>query len=203
MAPSLMDVIRVGTRAGVRVIAVLAIALFVHACRAEEGALLAWRETTSGRRGDGARDAAQRALARFLCGWALTYYGFLFNQSCTAIEAYKVVSAKAAEAKGEKPSFADVKYGRARVGSVLVADRAVGNFVEQSLALFPALFAHFYVVGGLRGVRAAWAWLVVRWLYPAAFARGLPWFIFVTVPNYACVFGMYIDLARFAKVITF
>lgn len=203
MAPSLMDVMRVGTRAGVRAIAVLAIALFVASCRADDGALLALGETTARRRGDGARDVALRALARFLCGWALTYYGFLFNQSCTAIEAHKLMCAKAAEAKAEKPSFADIKYGRARVGSVLVADRAVGNFMEQSLALLPALLAHFYVVGGLRGVRVAWAWLVVRWLYPAAFARGLPWFLFVTVPNYACVFGMYIDLARFAKVITF
>jgi len=198
-----MDVIRVGTRAGVRAIAVLVIALFVASCRADDGALLALEKTPTGRRGGDARDVPLRALARFLCAWALTYYGFLFNQSCTAIEAYKVTSAKATESKEKPPSFADVKYGRARVGSVLVADRAVGNFMEQSLALFPALFAHFYVVGGLRGVRAAWTWLVVRWLYPAAFARGLPWFIFVTVPNYACVFGMYIDLARFAKLVTF
>ena len=186
----------------VRALAVAALVALARALVADDGALWRIRDDGRGRRRRRDDDArAIDAMARVLCAWALTYYGFLFNQSCVALEAHAEMT-REARAKGtEAPKLLAVKYGRVSCARVLVSARTVGNFIEQSLALMPGLFAHFYVFGGLRAIRAAWLWLVVRWLYPVAYSYGLPWVFFVTVPNYACVFGMYIELARHAKLL--
>lgn len=186
-----LDAVRVSTRAGVRAMAVVTMGM-------------TWWSLSRLGRGTTAADGAARDVAGFLCAWAMTYYGLLFNQSCTAIEAGQRLRAKARKEGAPTPRMYEVKYARGGVTSreVLCADRTVGNFMEQSLALLPALLTHAYLFGGTRGVRFAWAWLVVRWGYGAAFRRGLPWFIFITVPNYACVFALYVDLARFAGVLT-
>lgn len=186
-----LDAVRVSTRAGVRAMAVVTMGM-------------TWWSLSRLGRGTTAADGAARDVAGFLCAWAMTYYGLLFNQSCTAIEAGQRLRAKARKEGAPTPRMYEVKYARGGVTSreVLCADRTVGNFMEQSLALLPALLTHAYLFGGTRGVRFAWAWLVVRWGYGATFRRGLPWFIFITVPNYACVFALYVDLARFAGVLT-
>ena len=185
-----LDAVRVSTRAGVRAMAVMTM-------------FMTWSSLARLGRGTTAADGTARDVAGFLCAWAMTYYGLLFNQSCTAIEAGQRLRAKARKQSEPPPRMYEVKYARAGVTSreVLCADRTVGNFMEQSLALLPALLMHAYVFGGTRGVRCAWAWLVVRWAYGAAFRRGLPWFIFITVPNYACVLALYVDLARFAGLL--
>lgn len=184
----ILDVVRASNRAGVRAMAVVTV-------------VMTWKSVMrlGASRGDAARD-----VARFLCAWAMTYYGLLFNQSGAAFEEAARLQARAKKDGARPPKMYEVKYSRGGVTSreVLCADRTVGNFMEQSLALVPALLAHFYVFGGTRGVRFAWAWLVVRWAYGAAFRKGLPWFIFITVPNYACVFALYVDLARYAGLLT-
>ena len=184
----ILDVVRASNRAGVRAMAVVTV-------------VMTWKSVMrlGASRGDAARD-----VARFLCAWAMTYYGLLFNQSGAAFEEAAKLRARAKKDGARPPKMYEVKYSRGGVTSreVLCADRTVGNFMEQSLALVPALLAHFYVFGGTRGVRFAWAWLVVRWAYGAAFRKGLPWFIFITVPNYACVFALYVDLARYAGLLT-
>jgi len=184
----ILDVVRASNRAGVRAMAVVTV-------------VMTWKSVMrlGASRGDAARD-----VARFLCAWAMTYYALLFNQSGAAFEEAARLRARAKKDGARPPKMYEVKYSLGGVTSreVLCADRTVGNFMEQSLALVPALLAHFYVFGGTRGVRFAWAWLVVRWAYGAAFRKGLPWFIFITVPNYACVFALYVDLARYAGLLT-
>lgn len=184
----ILDVVRASNRAGVRAMAVVTV-------------VMTWKSVM---RLDASRGDAARDVARFLCAWAMTYYGLLFNQSGAAFEEAARLRARAKKDGARPPKMYEVKYSLGGVTSreVLCADRTVGNFMEQSLALVPALLAHFYVFGGTRGVRFAWAWLVVRWAYGAAFRKGLPWFIFITVPNYACVFALYVDLARYAGLLT-
>ena len=222
--------IRAWTRRGVRAMAAACVATLVVAVRADAFALVdfdAGGEVTGllGRRRDAGSTTTTmmdqlgaRAMARWMVGWAMTYYALLFNQSCTAIECFEDARAKAAAAKKKKsddddpgeneraPTFGEIKYGQGgkRARRVMIADRAMGNFLEQSLALLPALGAHFFTFGGsMRTARVAWMWLSARWFYFHAFRAGLPWFVFVTVPNYVCVFGLYVDLARFAGMVSF
>lgn len=218
----LIRVIRTGTRRGVRAISLACVATLVVAVRADAYALIDFdnsQQRAVGRRRDATLDVlGARAMARWMVGWAMTYYALLFNQSCTAIECFEdareASKADAAKKKKEEsereakppPSFGEIKYGQGgkRPRRVMIADRAMGNFLEQSLALLPALGAHFMAFGGsMRTARVAWMWLSARWFYFHAFRAGLPWFIFVTVPNYVCVFGLYVDLARFAGMVSF
>jgi hypothetical protein len=203
------------------------VATLVAAVRADAFALIDFdaggAATGLGRRRDAREttttmdELGARAMARWMVGWAMTYYALLFNQSCTAIECFEDARAKAAAAAKKKsdddpggnkraPTFGEIKYGQGgkRARRVMIADRAMGNFLEQSLALLPALGAHFFTFGGsMRTARVAWMWLSARWFYFHAFRAGLPWFVFVTVPNYVCVFGLYVDLARFAGMVSF
>lgn len=215
----LINVIRTGTRRGVYAISLACVVTLVVAMRADAHALIDFDDSqqTVGRRRD-ATTLGARAMARWMVGWAMTYYALLFNQSCTAIECFEdarnASKADAAKKKKEEseseatppPSFGEIKYGQGgkRPRRVMIADRAMGNFLEQSLALLPALGAHFMAFdGSMRTARVAWMWLSARWFYFHAFRAGLPWFIFVTVPNYVCVFGLYVDLARFAGMVSF
>jgi hypothetical protein len=222
----LINIIRTGTRRGVYAISLACVATLVVAMRADAYALIDFdnnavqQQTVVGRRRDATMHVlGARAMARWMVGWAMTYYALLFNQSCTAIECFEDAqeASKADAATKEKkdegenkakpsPSFGEIKYGQGgkRPRRVMIADRAMGNFLEQSLALLPALGAHFMAFGGsMRTARIAWMWLSARWFYFRAFRAGLPWFIFVTVPNYVCVFGLYVDLARFAGMVSF
>ena len=180
----ILDVVRASNRAGVRAMAVVTV-------------VMTWKSVMrlGASRGDAARD-----VARFLCAWAMTYYGLLFNQSGAAFEEAARLRARAKKDGARPPKMYEVKYSLGGVTSreVLCADRTVGNFMEQSLALVPALMAHFYVFGGTRGVRFRVGMARRAMGVRCRVSKGLPWFIFITVPNYACVFALYVDLARYA-----
>ncbi len=121
----ILDVVRASNRAGVRAMAVVTV-------------VMTWKSVMrlGASRGDAVRD-----VARFLCAWAMTYYGLLFNQSGAAFEEAARLRAQAKKDGARPPKMYEVKYSRGGVTSreVLCADRTVGNFMEQSLALVPAL----------------------------------------------------------------
>ncbi len=70
-------------------------------------------------------------MARFLCAWAMTYYGLLFNQSGAAFEESSRLRAQAKKDGARPPKMYEVKYSRGGMASreVLCADRTVGNFM--------------------------------------------------------------------------
>ena len=164
---------------------------------------LGWASDDGG--GDG--DAVVNALGGFMCAYALTFYALLWNQSCVALEALREARRGASDA--DAPTLFDIKYGARKTPAYVTAERSVGNFIEQSVALLPALFYHVFATGRREGVRVAYAWLVVRWLYPWSFARGFGWFtnlqtpvfLFVTFPNYVAIGVLYRDIARHAGLL--
>ena len=65
-------------------------------------------------------------------GWALLYYAFLFDQSATAFAETKGLRRAARKAGTPPPSLVDVKYGAVPSNAMRVADRIVGNYLEQT-----------------------------------------------------------------------
>lgn len=90
----LIHVIRTGTRRGVYAISLACVATLVVAMRADAYALIDFdsaEQQTVGRRRDATINVlGARAMARWMVGWAMTYYALLFNQSCTAIECFEI-----------------------------------------------------------------------------------------------------------------
>ena len=89
------------------------------------------------------------------------------------------------------PSFAEVKYGHTNP-SVVAADRAVGNLLEQLLPFLLGLYGYALLVDANVAVVLGWIWVALRAFYPVLFAMPLP-AVFVrmaggiTLPPYASV----------------
>ncbi len=139
--------------------------------------------------GDAARGKLQADNAapvlRVTFGWALLYFSFLFYQSWSMFYAHGVLKSEFKAADGKPPSFGEVKYGSAgNKHFALNGNRTVGNMMEQSPIFLAALWTHAAFVDVGSAAQLGWAWLLARSIYPAAFAGGLPWLFFSTVPGY-------------------
>jgi hypothetical protein len=119
--------------------------------------------------------------------WALLYYAFLMDQSATAFVVLKDAKRKAAAEKKPTPTLADVKYGKYSKGARMrVADRTVGNYLEQSVPFLTSLWLHAAFVSPVNAAAIGWCWIAARFVYPWAYKRPFPAVFVSTLPSYAC-----------------
>ena len=128
--------------------------------------------------------------------WACFYYVLLFRQSAAAFSehARKRAKAKAQDPSAKGPSFAEVKYRLSPAGHswlVLAANRAVANYLEQSLPFLVALYTYAGVVSASGAAIHGWVWLAARCLYPVVFPLPFPGVFLSTMPAYAVVLRMF------------
>ena len=85
-----------------------------------------------------------------------------------------------------------VKYGEAgREFGTLVADRTVGNMMEQSFLFLVNLVLHASLVNVSSAVSYGWIWLLSRTYYPYAFYKGAPILFLSTFPGYCALLGLF------------
>jgi len=96
------------------------------------------------------------------------------------------------------PAVARVKYGVAHDDPVaLVADRTVGNLLEQLVPFLVATWMRALVVpdAAASAGRLTWIYLLSRLAYPLAFHVGHPLLQLSTQPGYLIVWGQLADVA--------
>ena len=131
------------------------------------------------------------------------FYVVLFAQSYVKLALVK----RAHKAEFGALSHLDVRYTDPEVSRIkyaichhspisLVADRTVGNLMEQLLPLLCATWLRAVLVPGAAesAGRLAWAYLVSRIAYPLAFYAGHPLLQLSTQPGYLIVWGQLVDL---------
>lgn len=130
--------------------------------------------------------------------WVCLLYIWLFNQSVTAFAEHRRLrrEAKAEAAARPPPRLADVKYGTVPSPRMLVANRTVGNYLEQALPFLVALYTHAALVSVRGAVRCGWLYLLMRSYYPLAFQRPFPALLMSTVPSYLVVGYLLITALR-------
>ena len=150
-------------------------------------------------------------------GWALLYYCFLQGQAAAAFWVHR--HRREAGKKNDDPTsppgqksdqkiltFAEVKYGpmNKNVGMILTMDRSVGNMLEQTAPFLLGLWLHALVASADNAAWHGWLWLLLRALYPVAFAHpsmspalwgiqrrvGISWVSMVTWPQYFIVWKL-------------
>ena len=146
-------------------------------------------------------------------GWALLYYCFLQGQAAAAFWVHR--QRREAGRRAEDPStpsqkqvltFAEVKYGpmNKNVSMILTMDRSVGNMLEQTPPFLLSLWLHALVASADNAAWHGWLWLLLRALYPVAFAHpsmspalwgiqrqvGISWVSLVTWPQYLVVWKL-------------
>ena len=90
-----------------------------------------------------------------------------------------------------------VKYGEAgREFGTLVADRTVGNMMEQSFLFLVNLVLHASLVNVSSAVSYGWIWLLSRTYYPYAFSKGAPAVFLSTFPGYFALLGLLYPLVQ-------
>ena len=120
------------------------------------------------------------------------YNTFIFGQS-----ALKFVAFGKAKSADKKSSFNAVKYGEAgRKYGTLVADRTVGNMMEQSVVFLVILTLHACLVDVSSAVHYGWIWLVSRAYYPYAFYKRAPILFLSTFPGYYAILCLMFPLVQ-------
>ena len=120
------------------------------------------------------------------------YNTFIFGQS-----ALKFVAFGKAKSADKKSSFNAVKYGEAgRKYGTLVADRTVGNMMEQSFVFLVILTLHACLVDVSSAVHYGWIWLVSRAYYPDAFYKRAPILFLSTFPGYYALLCLIFPLVQ-------
>jgi len=159
-----------------------------------------------------------RPVILVTCGWSALYYCFLQGQHAAAFWIHKAVRKEANKKEHQsthrenKPiEFAAVKYNRVNTtGLIFIMDRSVGNLLEQTPPFLIGLWLHALVVSPNDAAFFGWLWLMLRVIYPVAFAHpsmspklwsaqrslGISWISFVTWPSYAVVFKLLFGAAK-------
>ena len=146
--------------------------------------------------------------------WSALYFCFLQAQGASAFWVHRQLREKGSrplntqeQSRAMTPlSFAKVKYGVewSRAGLIFVMDRSVGNMLEQSPPFLLGLWLYAMIESPTTSARLGWAWLLLRALYPFAFARrptpgarsGISILSAVTWPSYVIVWSMLFGAAR-------
>lgn len=76
------------------------------------------------------------------------------------------------------------------------ADRAVGNYLEQTPPFLVALWLHAAFVSPHRAACAGWTWIAARAVYPWVYRLPFPGVFVSTMPAYACVFYLGFEVVR-------
>ena len=118
-----------------------------------------------------------RPVVLVSAAWMALYYCFLQGQAAAAFWVHRLRR----EAGKESPklerrktlTFAAVKYGtlNANYNLILTMDRSVGNMLEQTPPFLLALWLHALTASAADAAWFGWLWLLLRALYPFAFAH--------------------------------
>jgi hypothetical protein len=116
-----------------------------------------------------------------MVAYTVLYYCFLYLQSGTKFYLFNQ-----AKSKEGKVSFSKIKYGSTDK-LALMADRSVGNLIEQSIPFLFSLWMCAVFYSPSYAARHGWYWLLSRSYYPFVFYKGLPWILFSTIPGYIII----------------
>jgi hypothetical protein len=86
-------------------------------------------------------------------------------------------------------SFKKIKYYNNDDKLAIISDRTVGNFLEFAWFFLSLLWIHALFVDPTKSFRLAAIYTFCRSYYPFVFAKGLPYILFSTIPNY--LVGLY------------
>ena len=130
-------------------------------------------------------------------------YCFFFAQSYVKIWLIQNARGSANRLKSSDvrycdPVVAKIKYDVAS-GSIaaLVADRAVGNTLEQAIPFLVASWLHavFVPAGAALSAKLAYMYILSRFIYPLCFYCGHPYLLLSTVPGYLIIFYQLLTVA--------
>jgi hypothetical protein len=124
------------------------------------------------------QDASYAPVIKVTLFFTIMYFGFLMNQTLT-----KFVLFFDAKKRDPKANLIKIKY-HSNEKLALVADRTVGNCMEQAIPFLSSLWLCAIFHSPDYAARMGWFWVISRVYYPFAFAGGLPWLFFSTVPGY-------------------
>lgn len=72
----------------------------------------------------------------------------------------------------------------------LLADRSVGNTMEQAFPFLVSFWMCAVFVDVNEAAYWGWCYLASRAIYPIGFRLGLPFLLLSTLPGYACIFRL-------------
>ena len=117
--------------------------------------------------------------------WVLLHYTFLFGQSAMAFH----VLGK--EKRAGLISLRSIKHGGQGGKLMLMANRTVGNFMEQSVAFVPGMWLCAFFYDSFSAAVLGWLWLITRTYYPFVYNQPFPALWFSTIPGYVLIFSSY------------
>jgi hypothetical protein len=126
------------------------------------------------------------AVLRVVIAWLCLYFCFLFFQTlqgyCTKM--------------GRPFRFGSTLYGGldaqgrgfgGRRNAEMIADRTIGDMVEQSLPFLCMLALHATLLDSGSAAQLGWVWLLFRAIYPIVYAHDTPLLFVSTLPGYAII----------------
>jgi hypothetical protein len=128
----------------------------------------------------------------FLCTVASValLYAWLYSQSVAGFGAYNEARAAAKKADKKPPTLADIKYAAAPDKRILIANRTVGNYMEQYIPFLVGLYGHALFVDANAAASLGWLWLAFRSYYPFVFGAKFPALLASTLPAYGVLWWM-------------
>ena len=128
-----------------------------------------------------------RGPVEVTCLYFCLYYGFIILQVVLKFGVWE--NDKKKNDKMDK-SFLRLKYHVSTHDLVILADRTIGNMLEQMIPFLSSLWLHALFLSPDSASLYGMIYVCTRAYYPVMFRFGMTYVFLSTVPNYMCIFAL-------------